>query len=172
MAYPAIGDLRHDYLSGVKLKSSGRKVWDAVRPQSWRDAVALVTTLIILAIGVHYYYQVNLEGDPPVTINSVTLAGDATSFAPGDDILIRLDYCRHTTAAADYSGRFVDTQLISLPNLHVEAGPADCRVVTVPVKVPPIPAGQYYLEFSGAYYVNPRATRVVTWRTEWFTVTP
>lgn len=143
-----------------------------VRPHSWRDALALVATVITLAVGAHYCYQVDIEGNPPVTVNGVTLAGDATSFAPGDTIAIRLDYCRHTTAAADYSGRFVDTQLIPLPNLHVEAGPIDCRVVTLPVKVPPIPPGKYYLEFSGAYYVNSRATRVVTWNTEWFTVTP
>lgn len=172
MAYPAIGDLRRVHLPGAELKQVGLKVWDAVRPRSWRDALVLAITLLTLAIGAHYYYQVNIEGDPPITVNDVTLAGDTTSFAPGDTIAIRLDYCRHTTAAADYSGRFVDTQLISLPNLHVEAGPADCRVVTIPVKVPPIPAGRYYLEFSGAYYVNPRATRTVTWRTEWFTVTP
>ena len=147
-------------------------MWNTVRPRSWRDVLVLIATVVTLAIGLHYHYQVNIEGNPPITVNGVDPDGDATSVAPGDTIVVRLDYCRHTTAAADYSGRFVDTQLINLPNLHVEAGPADCRVVTVPVKVPPIPAGQYYLEFSGAYYVNPRATRTVTWRTEWFAVTP
>ena len=143
-----------------------------ILPRTWPDVAAALVTLFVMAIGLHYWWQVNREGNPPIIVNSVDIQGDSNSFAVGEIIVVVMDYCRLTDAPAEYSGRLVDTWMYPLAPLHVEGGPADCRVISFPIPVPDVPGGTYYIEFFGAYEVNSRVTRVVKWRTPDFYILP
>ncbi len=141
-----------------------------IASRDWIHAAAAILALVAAFLALLLIYQIQFQGTPPMVVNRFEIVDDRLAYAPGDVILVEMDYCRKVTSEATYTTSWVDTVMYVQPDTYVSGGEIGCKVIRVQYTVPPIPPGQYNVVVTGAFRVNWQATRVVTWGTEEFTI--
>jgi len=139
--------------------------------------LAILALLVVIGL-LGAAHLLVLDDNPPATINSVQLyrEGDNTPVdqvetEPGGVFLYGLDWCKYTHTTTEVLYTWVEELVFVEPLKDPATDEVDdpgCGLVQVPVTVPQtLPPGEYYLDVTFKYRVNPVQTRNVA-----FTVGP
>lgn len=90
---------------------------------------------------------------------------------PGDPLEYELDYCKYTNRPSRVHRSFMDGQIILLQDSDGKL-PTGCHKTLVKTAIVPetINPGEYYLDVSVDYAINPLRTITTHYRTSMFTV--
>ena len=161
------------------MKTYNRRSTDLKESSGFKTRVGIALNHILLCllflVGVSMvtgFYLYKFDANPPVVINNSPIPTDKDIYHLGDDIYVTFDYCRYTDVPVTRYISFTDGLSFQLPPLTVSGGNVGCdtnttRIATIPLS---LPLGDYSIEGKSEYQVNFLATRIVTWKTQEFTV--
>jgi hypothetical protein len=131
--------------------------------------VLLGAVLLVINIWLFWPYQTldiigYSDGAPLPVVNSVV--------HPGEAIKYELNYCKYTDKPSVVRRTMIDGQVITLVDSPGRL-PTGCHKATVKTAIVPetINPGNYYLDVSVDYKVNPIRTQTIHYRTQYFQVT-
>lgn len=107
---------------------------------------------------------------PYKTVDLKAIEVKTPKVSPGQTLMYELDYCRYTDTQAIVSRRFVDGIIYSMPDI-MGSNPKGCAKRTIGVQVPEgLVPGEYYLQVTNTYHVNPIRTISKTIKTAEFEI--
>lgn len=96
---------------------------------------------------------------------------DTPIVHPGEPLSYKLYYCKYTDLTATVRRTLLDGQVITLVSTPGQL-PTGCHTVTVKTAVVPetVNPGDYYLEVTVEYKINPLRTEYIKYHTNYFKV--
>ena len=89
----------------------------------------------------------------------------------GDILIYEVDSCKYKSVPATVTRRFVDEQSTRYPQpTEVSNIKEGCSVIRVPVAIPQLHSGIWYMELEISYQVNPLRTENYHFTTEKFNI--
>lgn len=131
-----------------------------------------------LILGASFLAWVNYSLYWPITTLVIQNYSDAkpipvltSMIEPGEPLQYELDYCKYTNRPAVVHRSFMDGQIILLQDSSGKL-PTGCHKTLVKTAIVPetINPGEYYLDVSVDYTINPLRTITTHYRTTEFTV--
>lgn len=141
-------------------------------PRDWWESLAVIGIMGACQLGILVVYWLWFQDSPPLVVlnDPLPVVGEQTGYAPGDTIQFEFDFCRRSRGEITRTRRWIDGLMYTEPVLTIAGGERECVETALVATVPNIPPGRYYVEYDVAYQVNPLASRLVTFRTEYFEV--
>lgn len=141
-------------------------------PRDWWESLAVIGIMGACQLGLLLAYWLYFQDNPPLVVNNSPLpvVSEQESYAPGDTIQFDFDFCRRSRGQITRTRRWVDGLMYTEPAITIAGGERECVDTSLVATVPALPPGRYYVEYDVSYRVNPLASRLVTFRTEYFQV--
>lgn len=160
----------NDVTDSAIMKSISKPNGGIDRVQVFLALVLLSILLITCPAIILIVYWVEIDDNPPATVNNVHLHPkegteeivDTAVVIPGGNLYFGMDYCKFTSSPAAIRRTWADDLLFISPPAYPSVLPRGCRHVDAAVLVPEtLPTGEYTLGYTLEYQVNPLRERRV-----------
>jgi len=117
-------------------------------------------SLVAVFFTIWFIYQFYFYGSPPLAHNGLATV-DATSYEPGDNILVGFDYCSYIEDSATLRIRWVNNITFNEQERLGVVYREGCTESGIIKTVPPLPPGEYHLQWELSYRLPVRHRQVI-----------